>query len=81
MTDPLAHCDPVGRADIIERLGVTKNALDQWEHNRKRHPFPKPARHIGRSPLWAWSQVVEWCEATDRHALLAHYQPETQETT
>lgn len=82
MTDLLTSDDPVGTAQIAERLGVTKGAIEQWRWARKLNPFPPPSRRVGNSDAWPWAQVVEWCEATKRRDLLANYQPDqTQEAT
>jgi hypothetical protein len=58
-------CDPVGLAEIAERLGVTRYAVDQW---RQRDVLPEPRWRVGRRPAWNWTDVRHWAISTGRLA-------------
>lgn len=57
--------DPVGAADIAERLGVKRQTVAIW---RRRHTdFPKPRWTISSQPAWDWSDIAPWLVSTGRH--------------
>jgi hypothetical protein len=74
---PLSQLELVGPGEVADRLKVNRSTVAQW---RSRYPnFPTPlaflsdgARQIkGKAPspglpVWQWSQIREWAEATGR---------------
>jgi hypothetical protein len=64
--------DLVGIAEIAERAGVTKDAVQKW---RQRYAdFPQPVAQLAATPVWAWQDVARWIEASGRGALLTEAQ-------
>ena len=59
----MAECDPVGLAEIAERLGVARVTVDQW---RQRGVLPEPRWTVGGRPAWNWPDVVMWAQTTGR---------------
>ena len=58
--------EPVGVAEIADRLGVTRAAVDKW---RVRDVgFPAPAWTVGGRPAWDWADITAWAHATGRTA-------------
>lgn len=59
--------DLVSQTDIAERTGKTRQAINHWiKRDRHRSGFPAPAYGAqSRSPLWRWSDVAAWLEASD----------------
>jgi hypothetical protein len=55
--------DPVGLLEIAERLGVTRNTVDQW---RARHLLPSPEWTVGGRPAWNWPTIIGWARETGR---------------
>ncbi len=49
--------EPVGLAEIAERLGATRIVVDQW---RTRGRLPAPDWTVGGRPAWRWSTIEEW---------------------
>lgn len=41
-------------------LGIAKYT---GNHINKRHPLPKPAAVVGRTPVWTAGQLAEWYES------------------
>lgn len=41
-------------------LGIAKYTSN---HINKRHPLPKPAAVVGRTPVWTAGQIIEWYES------------------
>lgn len=56
-------CDPVGIAEIAERLGVKRPTVDIW---RTRGVLPDPRWEVGGRPAWNWPDVLAWARATNR---------------
>jgi predicted DNA-binding transcriptional regulator AlpA len=54
----------VSQADIAERTGRTRQAVNHWiKRDRDTSGFPDPAYGTGtRSPLWRWSDVAAWLD-------------------
>lgn len=55
--------DLVGVADIAERVGRSRQNVQQWidgERHGDAAPFPGPEGTAGRSPVWRWSEVYGW---------------------
>ncbi|MFE5094069.1 helix-turn-helix transcriptional regulator [Streptomyces sp. NPDC056638] len=70
-TDP----DLVGVTDIAERVGRSRQNIQQWvngERRQDKRPFPDPEGMAGRSPVWRWGDVNAWLtqfgEGDDVHA-------------
>lgn len=56
-------CDPVGIAEIAERLKVKRPTVDIW---RQRDLLPEPRWTVGGRPAWNWPDVESWAKATGR---------------
>lgn len=59
--------EPVGTVEIAERLGVTRNAVDQWR--ARDLGFPEPRWTVGGRPAWDWDDIEAWAQATGRQVL------------
>jgi predicted DNA-binding transcriptional regulator AlpA len=60
----IVRLDPelVGIADVAQRIGHSRQNVQQWvngERNGSR-PFPAPEGCAGRSLVWRWVDVNEW---------------------
>ena len=55
--------DPVGTAEIAERLGVQRNTVQVW---RKRGVLLEPKSIASGVALWDWPDVEAWARATGR---------------
>lgn len=55
--------DPVGLAEIAERLGVARKTASQW---RTRGLLPDPTWTVSGAPAWDWPTVAEWAVRTGR---------------
>lgn len=55
---------PVGAVEIAERLGVSRNTVDQWR--QRNLDFPEPDWTVGGRPAWNWRGVWEWAKSTGR---------------
>lgn len=52
---------PLSAASVRQYLAESKSTSKRGRF--KDHPFPKPARHAGRSPIWSLDQeeaIREW---------------------
>ena len=56
-------CDPVGVADIAERLGVQTQTVAMW---RYRDLLPEPEWTISGQPAWNWPTIEAWAKETGR---------------
>ena len=55
--------DPVGPAEIADRLGVREATIRQWKW---RGLMPPPRTTISGVPLWDWPVVERWAAKTGR---------------
>jgi hypothetical protein len=55
--------DPVGLAEIAERLQVATVTVNQW---RTRGVLPAPKVTLAMGPLWSWSTIERWARDTGR---------------
>lgn len=55
--------EPVGLAEIAERLGVKRATVDQWQ---ARKLLPEPKWTVGGRPAWNWRDIEVWARATGR---------------
>lgn len=55
--------DPVGVAEIAERLGVPRQTVAVWKN---RGLLPPPPWRVSRQPCWDWPQIEAWAEASGR---------------
>lgn len=62
MTD--CRCEPVGEAQIADRLGVQRKTANMW---KLRGVLPATSWLVGRDPAWCWPhQIVPWATETNR---------------
>lgn len=62
-TEQLQLCDPVGLAEMAERLGVKPQTARMWRH---RNLLPEPDWTVSGQPAWSWSTIEAWARATGR---------------
>ena len=55
--------EPVGLAEIAERLGVQRRTVDRW---RERGVLPDPTWTVGGRPAWDWPVIEAWARRTGR---------------
>jgi hypothetical protein len=56
--------DPVGLAEISERLEVQRQTVDAWRHRGR---LPEPRSVLSGNPLWDWKLDIEpWARETGR---------------
>lgn len=64
VTDPAElDAEPVGLAEIAERLGVARQTVDSW---RSRGLLPEPRWSVGGRPAWEWATIAQWARDTGR---------------
>jgi hypothetical protein len=69
------NCDPVGAADIAERLGLQRQTVAKW---RRRHDdFPDPRWYVSGQPAWEWTDIPPWLARSGRQDLIP---PEEEES-
>lgn len=51
---------PVGKAEIVERLGISHQLLNRWAAT---NPLPEPAWTVSRQPAWDWTDIEQWANA------------------
>lgn len=56
--------DLAGIAEIAERAGVTKAAVQQWR--RRGLGFPDPIVTLAATPVWEWPDIERWLRDTGR---------------
>jgi ParB/RepB/Spo0J family partition protein len=80
MSTDRAERDPedlVGPGEVAERLGVNRSTVAQWRRRHSEFPAPvvvidagnRPSLRGGASggtPIWRWSDVLEWAQKTGR---------------
>jgi len=55
--------EPVGLAEIAERMNVSRYTVDKW---RQRDLLPEPRWTVGGDPAWNWPDIHRWARDTDR---------------
>jgi predicted DNA-binding transcriptional regulator AlpA len=52
----------VGISDIAQRIGHSRQNVQQWVNGERNgdRPFPAPEGCAGRSLVWRWADVNEW---------------------
>lgn len=55
--------EPVGLAEIAERLGVKQQTAQMWRHRKL---MPPPKWTVSRLPAWDWADVEKWARETSR---------------
>lgn len=55
--------DPVGVAEIADRLGVKRQTVAVW---KVRGLLPEPDVQLAMGPLWAWPSIAKWARKTGR---------------
>lgn len=67
--------DPVGMAEIAERLAVPLNTVQTWRKRSQRGlprargtatPMPEPAVILTQTPIWRWKDIERWAQKTGR---------------
>lgn len=55
--------EPVGVAEIADRLGVKIETARMWNYRR----LLPPARwQVSRQPAWDWAEIQKWARETGR---------------
>lgn len=57
-----SYPDFVTRAEIADRVGRTRSAVDNWVRGVRQKDFPTPA-HLAGGGLWLWRDVHGWVSA------------------
>jgi hypothetical protein len=57
------QCDPVGLAEIADRLGVKRQTAAVW---RTRKVLPEPSWTVSGAPAWNWPDIEAWARSTGR---------------
>ena len=55
--------DYVSESEVAKRLHINRQAVSLWFKGERhiKNPFPSPVMKLSeKSPLWRWSDVVEW---------------------
>lgn len=60
--------EPVGLAEIAQRLGVSRQAAKNWRTRGTREPLPAPRWTVSGAPAWEWDEIEEWAKRTGRLA-------------
>lgn len=55
--------DPVGLAEIAERLGVRRQTAKDW---KQRGLLPAPEGTVSGAPTWNWPTIERWARKTGR---------------
>jgi len=55
--------EPVGQAEIAERLRARPQTVAQWHY---RGQLPPPRWTVGGRPAWNWPDVERWARATGK---------------
>jgi hypothetical protein len=55
--------DPVGQAEIADRLGENRQTVAQWHY---RGLLPPARWTVGGRPAWNWADIVRWERAGGR---------------
>jgi predicted DNA-binding transcriptional regulator AlpA len=51
----------VTETEIAKRLNISRQTVSLWIKGERRKSFPHPAMRLTeKSPLWNWSEVVNW---------------------
>lgn len=56
--------EPVGLAEIAERMGVRRAAVDKWQ---TRGLLPEARWTVGGRPAWNFGDIVRWARDTNRN--------------
>jgi hypothetical protein len=60
----MPDCDPVGLAEIAERMRVQRKTAVMWNY---RGLLPAPRWTVSGQPAWDWwDDIVPWAEASRR---------------
>lgn len=60
-----SYPDLVNRAEVAERLGVTRQAVGNWIRGERQSAVVFPsAVHLAAGGLWLWGDVIDWCRAS-----------------
>ena len=59
--------DPVGLAEMADRLGVARQTAKQW---RLRGVLPEPKWTVSGSPAWDWQDIERWARQTGRRQMV-----------
>lgn len=55
--------DPVGIAEIADRLGVKRQTAVMWNYRKL---LPAARWTVSGQPAWDWPDIQKWAEATGR---------------
>ena len=68
----VAPHDLVGLGEIADRLGTARVNVRQW---RFRGLLPEPVTTVSGTPVWAWSEILEWTKGPGRELVDARDVP------
>ncbi len=60
---PPVAADPVGLAEIAQRLNVQRQTAKDW---KARKLLPPSKWIVSGSPAWDWRDIEKWARATGR---------------
>lgn len=52
--------DLAGVAELSETLGVSRQAVSNWNAGRSRDGFPAPLTRLRSGPIWSRHAVLAW---------------------
>lgn len=62
--------DPVGVAEISDRLKVQQQTVATWHYRSRKgefaDPMPEPNYRVSRQPCWNWTEILAWAKRTGR---------------
>ena len=56
-------CEPVGVAEIADRLGVKRQTAQMWNYRKL---LPKPKWTVSGQPAWNWPDIERWAKESGR---------------
>lgn len=57
-------CEPVGAAEVADKLGVKPGTVATWR--QRGVGFPEPRWTVGGDAAWNWPDVEAWARETGR---------------
>ena len=60
----MSRCDIAGTHEVAARLGVEYRTVRAWR--TRDLGFPAPTWQLASGPVWDWTEIAAWAEATGR---------------